>query len=192
MEPPKGLHWQGDTNIGSGSYTCGYCSNKVASEKGWHVRGIGEGGALGYLRLCPECQGPTFLYAGQQTPSVSYGSVVKHLPPEIEKLYNEARDSLAAGAPTATIMCCRKILMHVAVDKGATPGDKFVAYVNYLDSSHYIPPGAVSWVDKIRDWGNEANHEIKLKTPSEAEKAIDFTQMLLKVVYEYPGEAPTP
>ena len=189
MQKLQNGDWLGTGNHESISYECGYCGNKVASPVGWQQRYLATGHFVGQLRICPQCHGPTVFYSNVQVPGVSYGSPVKHLPPEIAQLYEEARAASSANAPTAIVMCCRKILMHVAVDKGAKEGATFQDYVTYLDEKHYIPAGASVWVDKIRDWGNEANHEIKLKTGPDATKAVDFTEMLLKVVYEYPGEA---
>jgi hypothetical protein len=39
---------------------------------------------------------------------------------------------------------------------------------------------------EIREHGNDANHEIDLIDKSGAENMVDFTAMLLRVVYEYP------
>jgi hypothetical protein len=99
---------------------------------------------------------------------------------------------MAAGAPTAAVLCCRKLLMHVAVDRKAKEGESFVIYVQYLEDNHFIPAGAKSWVDQIRTRGNEANHEIQIKTQPEAEEMIDFVEMLLKVIYDYPSRVPAP
>jgi hypothetical protein len=59
-------------------------------------------------------------------------------------------------------MACRKILMHIAVNRGAPAEDtSFKQYVEYLDGHGYVPPDGKAWVDYIKDRGNEANHEIK-------------------------------
>jgi hypothetical protein len=183
------MHWigvQGAGNeIASRSFVCGFCGNRVASDLGWNAR------PLGAIRICPECSGPTFFdlnSAGQpQTPGVSYGNPVNHLPGDIDQLYQEARSAIAASSPTAAVLCCRKILMHVAVERGAAEGENFVAYVKYLEDNNFIPAGAKAWVDQIRVKGNETNHEIQIKTRPEAEEMIDFTEMLLKVIYDYPS-----
>lgn len=99
---------------------------------------------------------------------------------------------MAAGAPTAAVLCCRKLLMHVAVERKAKEGENFVAYVQYLEDNNFIPAGAKSWVDQIRTRGNEANHEIQIKSRPEAEEMIDFVEMLLKVIYDYPSRVPVP
>jgi hypothetical protein len=77
--------------------------------------------------------------------------------------------------------------MHVAVDKGAKPGQSFVEYVQFLVDNHHVPAAARPWVDHIRSKGNEANHEVVLMDRSEAEELIVFSEMLLKSVYEFPA-----
>jgi len=43
-------------------------------------------------------------------------------------------------------------------------------------------------VDHIREKGNEATHEILLMSREDAEDLIEFTEMLLRVVYEFPAK----
>jgi hypothetical protein len=78
--------------------------------------------------------------------------------------------------------------MHVAVEKGAKQGLSFLEYVDYLDRERYLGRDGKGWVDRIRTKGNEANHEIMLMTDPEAEDLLMVTQMLLKLVYEFPGD----
>ena len=40
---------------------------------------------------------------------------------EVKALYEEARDCIKVNAYTATILCCRKLLMNIAVVQGAEP-----------------------------------------------------------------------
>jgi hypothetical protein len=118
------------------------------------------------LYICPLCHGPSYFDSTEkQTPGVIPGKSVNNVPRAVDGLYDEARRCAAAGAPTAAAMACRKILMNVAVEKGADQGKKFIEYVNYFESHHYIPPDGKSLVDYIRTFGNEAVHEIKLGIP---------------------------
>ena len=77
--------------------------------------------------------------------------------------------------------------MHIAVSKGAKPGDSFISYVEYLADHNYVPPDAKEWVDHIRKKGNEANHEISIMAKDDAGDLIRFSEMLLKVIYEFPA-----
>lgn len=80
--------------------------------------------------------------------------------------------------------------MHIAVAKGAKAGESFISYVEFLSSENYIPRDAKSWVDEIRETGNEANHEIVIMTKKQAEDLLSFVAMILKLVYEFPSKVP--
>jgi hypothetical protein len=129
-----------------------------------------------------------------QFPGSMPGENIKHLPPDVDALFLEARQAMSTNAHTAAVLAFRKLLMHIAVDCGAQPSESFVAYVQYLEDNHYVPPRAKSWVDRIRQRGNEANHQITLMAKEQSEELLAITQMLLKLVYEYPaiGASPGP
>jgi len=120
--------------------------------------------------------------------------MVANVPTELAILYEEARASTAAGAHTAAVLVCRKMLMNIAVALGDTPepGKTFVKYIQYLKDHGYIPPKGDQWVDYIRKRGNEATHEIALMQQSDAETLITFVGMLLRIVYEFPAAVPSP
>ncbi len=40
------------------------------------------------------------------------------------------------------------------------------------------------WVERIRENGNEAAHELTAVTPERARMTLEFTQQLLQLVYE--------
>lgn len=123
-------------------------------------------------------------------PSPAPGNEVLHVPPELAKLYQEARVCAGAGAHTSAVLACRKMLMNIAVTQGAKPGESFIKYVEYLAASGYVPPNGKGWVDHIRKKGNEATHEIALMGQADAEELIGFTEMLLKFIYEFPARVP--
>jgi hypothetical protein len=84
------------------------------------------------------------------------GAQVPNVAADVSAAYREAQDAAAAGAPTAAILLARKLLMNIAVDKGADPGKGFAEYVEYLADTGYVPPDGRAWVDHIRQKGNEA------------------------------------
>jgi len=86
-------------------------------------------------------------------------------------------------------MLCRKLLMHMAVDKDAPEGKSFVDYVAHLSDHGYVPPDGHDWVDQIRTKGNEANHEVRQMTREDAEDLLTFLAMLFKMAYEFPERA---
>lgn len=180
------LGWDNAQTIGSRDFTCGYCGSPIASEKGWN-----SNGAKGKIYLCHKCTRPTFIddtQNGKQYPGVVFGNHVSDIPDKgLAWLYDEARSCTGAGAYTAAVLSCRKLLMHVAVSKGADEGKSFVHYVEYLADNHFVPPDAKEWVDHIRQKGNEANHEIVIMPKDDAEELLAFLEMLLKVIYEFPA-----
>jgi hypothetical protein len=113
-----------------------------------------------------------------------------HLPPVVASLYDEARNVLAANAPTSATLALRKLLMHIAVEKGAPVGQTFQQYVTYFETQHLVPVGAKDWIDHIRQKGNEANHEIVTISGPDAEELLIFSEMLLKLTYEFPNRLP--
>jgi hypothetical protein len=123
---------------------------------------------------------------GKQWPGAKLGAPVANLPDDVEAIYEEARSAIAANAHTGSVMLCRKILMHVAVEKGAKPNLNFKQYVQWLISEHHAPRSAEPWVDYIRDRANDANHEILVMTKEDATAVLLFTEALLRNVYELP------
>ena len=109
---------------------------------------------------------------------------------EVQQLYREIRNCSTVSAYTAAVLLCRKLLMNIAVELGATPNKTFQFYVKYLADNGYIPPNAKGWVDHIRNKGNEATHEIILMSQPEAEELISFAEMLLRIIYEFPQRVP--
>lgn len=143
------------------------------------------------IYICHHCWQPNYFdREGKQFPGASVGKPVADVPEEsVQKLYDEARSCAGSGSYTASVLACRKLLMHIAVAKGAAPGLRFVEYVEFLAAKSYVPPEAKEWVDHIRDKGNEANHEINIMTKDEAEELIEFSEILLKVIFQFPAVA---
>lgn len=174
------------------NYTCGYCGAYIASNKGmplitldYQGRGAVTRGAGVYI--CTNCHMPTFVYKGVQVPGNRYGSSVKGVPDSVNKVYEEARSCYAANAYTGSVLLCRKLLMHVAVDLGADEDLRFIEYVNYLNDNHFVSVKSHDWIDQIRKYGNDANHEIHVNSQQDAQMILKFCEMLLKMNYEYPS-----
>ncbi len=181
--------WDTAEIIKSHNYTCGYCGNPLASEKGWWAHGEKTVVPIAFIFICHFCSKPTFLDSDEkQYPGALFGEPIKGIEDQsVKELYDEACRSMSVSSYTAVVLSCRKILMHIAVEKGASENELFVKYVKYLADNHYIPPDAIEWVDHIREKGNEANHEIKIMEKEDAEILISFIAMLLKVIYEFPS-----
>jgi len=86
-------------------------------------------------------------------------------------------------------MACRKVLMNVAVDRGADGNLRFVEYVDWFETNHYIPPHGREWIERIKDIGNEAHHDIPDIDHERARETLRFTEWMLHYIYEMPGLA---
>lgn len=112
------------------------------------------------------------------------------LPPIDLQIWTEVRTCLGSGAHAATVMLCRKLLFHIAVAHGLPAKNEkdrapnFYEAVEHLQGEGLITKKMRPWVDRIKDVGNDANHEL---TPISAELAVDvatFTEQLLVLAYE--------
>ncbi|HYH86691.1 MAG TPA: DUF4145 domain-containing protein [Pyrinomonadaceae bacterium] len=181
-------NWHQTTHLPPKAFICGYCGERIASQIGYMTDG---GHSLKvFIYICHLCNRPSLFVNDNQTPGIPFGEIVAYLPVTVEALYNEARNCMTVSAFTAAVLLCRKILMNVAVDLKAQPNKSFLEYVNYLSDKNYIPPNSKGWVDHIRNKGNEANHEIHLMSQTDAQELIGLTEMLLKIIYEFPNRVP--
>lgn len=188
--------WVNSGSIEPRSYVCGYCGNRVGPALGytatWSQRGTGNNLGSTSIYICSACNQPTnFDLSGRQWPGVAYGQSVEHLPNDVRELYEEARRCMSVSAYTTAAMACRKLLLHVAVEKGAKANQKFVYYVNWLVNERLVPRGADEWLGHIKDQGNFANHEIPAVSEQDAEQVLALVQGLLTFVYEFPGRVRT-
>ncbi len=180
--------WDRATGIGEVKFTCGYCGVTVGPHVGFRAN---EKGTTKNARIliCPSCTKPTFFGPdnADQTPAERFGREVNGITDEgVKAAYNEARDCTGVKAYTGAALVCRKILMSLSVQHGADAGKKFAFYVDYLDKEGYVPPNGKEWVDRIREGGNEATHELPGTERKQAEQILTFVEMLLRFNYEFP------
>jgi hypothetical protein len=175
--------WYNVARFNDRRFTCGYCATFVGPHEGYSAQNQER------IYICPSCGQPSYFSAtGAQTPPPLFGNDVQHLPDDVRRAYTEARACFSVDACTAAALLCRKLLMNVAVAKGAAPGEHFIVYVNFIEAQHLVPPGSKPWLDHIRGKGNEATHEIPSVTRAEAEELLTFVEMLLKFVFELPAQ----
>src|SRR5689334_9357790 len=100
------------------AYSCGHCGAKgpgavvaaYGAKTESNVRWI----------MCVNCLDGSVMSRDKTVyPSTPFGPKIEELPSEVEKAYLEARSCLSVNAATACELICRKILMHIAVEKGA-------------------------------------------------------------------------
>lgn len=176
-------NWANSQQMAAHRFRCGYCGEKVSSAKGIPMQ-VHQSYRI---YICTDCHRPNYFEGNVQVPGEPLGDKVDHVPVNVIDLYEEARRAASAASYTSAVLTCRKLLMHIAVEKEAEPNQNFVTYINYLDSKGYTPPNSKEWVDLIRSKGNEANHEIVLMTKEDAEELLIFSGMLLKFIYEFPN-----
>lgn len=117
-------------------------------------------------------------------PGVAFGVKLYGLPEDVELAYTEARNCMGVDAYGACELVCRKILMCVAVEKGAKEGESFSSYLTYLGEKGFITDAMMGWVEIIKKNGNKATHKIEKVDKGRAESTIMFTAELLRIVYE--------
>lgn len=111
------------------------------------------------------------------------------LSPEVAEAWQEARDCLSVGATIGAATLCRKILFHMAVDVGLPAKDdrnrapSFDKCVKYLQEQGVITQPMRSWVDHIRDVGNQANHDLGPIAMDDAQRLATFVHQLLQIHY---------
>lgn len=188
--------WHSQETIRPNEWTCGYCGNLVGGNRGYFATQPGEAAGStkesnDFVYVCPRCKNPTVFvhgkYGVEQIPGPKFGDDVDGLPEMVEALYQEIRECVKSGCYTSAVLSERKLLMHIAVDNGAEEGKSFLDYVGYLSDAGYVPPNGKDWVDEIRKRSNEANHEIVMATHEDACQLLDFIEMLLKFIYEFPS-----
>lgn len=170
------------------SFVCGYCGEHTNGAVLARFNSADTGKPM-WLR-CTSCGEPTVIdAAGQQRPGPRPGPDVEGLPGDVAAAYSQARDCYSIGGYTGCELVCRKILMHVAADKGAAEGETFKHYLDHLEASGYITAGMKGWLDRIRTHANESTHSLPEPTAERAESTLEFTAQLLRIVYEMPAKA---
>jgi hypothetical protein len=181
--------------------TCGHCGRDVNADI---VADVSQSihqptytprlGVALWLR-CPGCGEGSVRKLNSDViyPGARPGRLLQHLPPDVNQAWDEARSAYSVGAYTAAEIMCRKILMHLAVDKAnAQSGKQFIQYVDELENAGYITTGLKPVVDQIRKRGNVANHDLPASSREESLATLKITEHLLEAVYELPGIAAAP
>ena len=142
-----------------------------------------------YTGQCPYCGKPIIYQISNESvlPPVSNFDNILHLPKDIETLYNECKTAFSVGAYTCCVISARTLMANIAVEQGASVGKGFIEYVNYLQSNCLPIKTNNTWVDKIRQLGNDSTHKLKIASQEEASLSIKFIVAILKNVYEFPN-----
>ena len=179
-------HLGNSDNLSRHNYRCGHCgrenSGRVVSI--YHTDKNKTTPRIKFM-LCTSCaDGSVWIMPDKVIPGISPGEKLEGLPTEVNEAYEEARKCFAINSYTACELLCRKILMHIAVDKGAAEGKSFKFYLDFLETKGYITPSIKSWVDIIRKNGNDSTHKLETPSKERAENTFMFTMQLLRIIYE--------
>ncbi len=179
-------HPDGSSKKGWETYTCGYCGTRVSGAvvAGYDWQDSASNSYSNKWLLCTHCCQPSASINRTIFPGSPFGPSIMGLPREVNESYGEARRCMEVNAYTAAELICRKILMHVAADKGAEEGKSFAAYLTYLEEQGYVTPPMKGWVDLIRQHGNKSTHKLNSPEKERAQSTVMFTAELLRLVYE--------
>lgn len=169
------------------AYAMGDCPNCDAHQ--FVVIAVTQSQSHAWIR-CMKCKLALAVNDGVASPAQKPLRVPSGLSDDERAVWGEIRECLGVGAYTAAVMLCRKLLMHVAVAHDLPPKNAkgfaptFAQSVDHLLQAGVITARMKPWIERIKDVGNEANHEI---APVGKESALDvatFTQKLLELAYE--------
>ncbi len=168
---------------------CAHCESKVGSIVLAFIIEDTSSNRYSWV-VCPNCtRGSIVDFNRNVIPKIKFGKKINNLPSDIEKAYEETRACHSTNAYTGSVLLCRKIIMHVAVDKGAKEGESFVNYLTYLEKNRFITPNMKIWVDHIRNEGNTANHTSLISDSKTSKSILCFTSRLLDLVYTAEAES---
>lgn len=184
--------YEGHSNNIHHHLKCGYCSYEVSALEMYHYSDS-QGKSTRWV-ICPLCShGSVIDRSGKIYPLTKYGTKIESLPSDVHQLYDEVCDCMSVSAYTGAELVCRKIIMHIAIDKcKSKEGEEFAKYINDIEKAGHITSQMKDWVDEIRKIPNYATHSRSIPNDQEAKNVVNFTEQLLKLVYEIPGKAPKP
>lgn len=178
------------------TYVCGICGTKVTSTSGIQKTWADTAAEISHpqrrdIRICPDCQFATTFHGLRQFPEPLVGERfnARSLSGDAQlvvALYDEARFALSRSGSSCPVLILRKLLMHIAVEQGAKPGESFLNYCDYLKDQNIVAKPQHAIVDRIRKAGNEENHEIRRATEDEAADLLDLVTVLIKCIYFMP------
>lgn len=171
------------------SCVCGHCGNTISLNTYAVYKNNDTNREMFETGQCPYCGKPIIYNILSETTmpySLSFEDV-KHLPQDINSLYNEIRQSFSVGAYTCCVIAARTLMANIAVEQGDSAGKTFIDYVNYLQTNCLPSRTNNEWVDKIRKLGNDSTHKLVIATKQDAELSIKFIVAILKNVYEFPN-----
>jgi hypothetical protein len=87
-------NWQGVSQMVARQFTCGFCGNRAASDRGYFSSTTPQQ----YIYICPNCTRPTYFGDPGQLPGVAPGNEVGHLPGDAS-LFTSFREGSRGDRP---------------------------------------------------------------------------------------------
>ncbi|WP_207843373.1 DUF4145 domain-containing protein [Williamsia soli] len=151
--------------------------------------------SIAWLR-CVSCRQGVVINRGTQSPGTLPFDDPASTPEKDLAAWQEVRNCLSVGANTAAVMMCRKLLFHIAVShgleetnaKGRAPS--FAEALDHLQDEGIITKHMLTWVNRIKSVGNEANHELNGVDSDQANDIAKFTRQLMYLAFELPAMVP--
>ncbi len=181
--------WENVFQIVSREYTCYFCNKLVASDRGYRSRDLNSRSVYNYICICPHCTIPTtFTYSVNtkiftQVPKPLPLSSITGVKDDVKDLFEEVRRCMSTESYTAVAMICRKLLMNIAVDHGAEKNQQFQIYVEYIQKENLVSKSATELLKKIKNIGNDANHEIPQVSKAQANLILQLTNEVINQIY---------
>lgn len=171
------------------TFICGYCNMQTTSDTGYNSISNSEEDVyedyVDILYICNHCGRPTYIDSeGNHIPQPVEGDEVRGLSSRLQELFLEMKKTHSFGLYTSSIMIARTMIMFIGVEEGAGEGMRFIEYTNYLLENEKLTPDAKEALNKVKNYGNRANHELQPFTYNDSKKVNSIMILILKSIYE--------
>jgi hypothetical protein len=113
---------------------------------------------------------------------------IKHLPGDVEQYYDDARRVLDAGVPDAAAVQLRRTLEAAAANFDVRERN-LVSSIRKLIAEGFVTKQFGEALDHIREVGNLGAHATDQRVDEvTAQRVMSFTTLLLRNLFEVPGE----
>lgn len=109
----------------------------------------------------------------------------------IKNLFDEAKKCYSINAYSASILCCRTLIINYANSKGAQDSVSFISGIDYLVENNYMPENRGDLIKNIKVREYPTKKEFKMSNKEEAEEIISFIDILLKFNSEFEVQSKT-
>jgi hypothetical protein len=113
------------------------------------------------------------LWAGEIVYPYSRAPTLDGVPDKVGFNYDLTVRCLSAGAHNAATVMSRAVVEAIAQDKEAK-GDSLPKRLKWLLDNHWLSPQLHEWAKTIKEWGDEAVHEMNSIEPETADSIVKF------------------